>query len=145
MNVKALSSRLLAMAVLVLAAMATGPLQADDDALEVELNKLEPADDACRAYLVIKNGMDNAFTKLKLDLVMFDGDGVVARRLAVEAAPLAAEKTVLKVFSMSGLECDSLSRVLLNDVIACADPSGTRTDCVDRMKLSSKTDVDFIK
>lgn len=67
----------------------------------IELNKLEPQGDACRAYLVLKNGTTSAFETLKLDLVMFDADSVVARRLAVETALLPAGKTSLKVFATS--------------------------------------------
>ncbi|HBT41530.1 MAG TPA: Tat pathway signal sequence domain protein, partial [Rhodospirillaceae bacterium] len=62
----------------------------------VELNKLEAAGDACRAYLLLSNGTAAAFTSLKLDLVTFDGDGIVQRRVAVEAAPIGAGKTSLK-------------------------------------------------
>jgi len=35
---------------------------------------------ACRAYLVLENGTESAFKTLKLDLVMFDTDGVGADR-----------------------------------------------------------------
>ena len=63
-----------------------------DESLLVELNKLEPNEGDCRAYLVLENGSTSAFESLKLDVVVFDTDGIVAKRLAVEGGPAAARK-----------------------------------------------------
>ncbi len=115
------------------------------DTLGVELNKLEPRGEDCRAYLVFENTTDIAFSALKLDLVMFDTQGVVARRLAVDAAPLAAGKTSLKVFDMSGLGCDGVGRMLLNDMLACEGPDGPLADCLQTVNPSSRADVPFLK
>jgi len=114
-------------------------------AVRVELNKLEPRDGGCRAYLLLKNGTDSAFETLKLDLAMFDPDGVVSRRLAVEAAPLPAGKTSLKVFDVDGLSCTDIGSVLLNDVAACADGSGARDDCLGLVSVGARGSVEFIK
>ena len=116
-----------------------------DTAVSVELNKLEPNGEACRAYLVVKNDAGAAFETLKLDLVLFDTDGVVARRLAVETAPLPAGKTSLKVFDVAGLSCDGIGRVLLNDILACRDGSGERTDCAAFVTPTARGAVPFIK
>jgi len=121
------------------------PALAAEDGVSVELNKLEPSGEACRAYLVLENGAGSAFETLKLDLVMFDTDGVVAKRLAVETAPLPAEKTSLKVFDMEGLACETVGRVLLNDVMACADASGPREDCLGLVAPAARGPVEFIK
>jgi len=118
---------------------------AADGEVRVELNKLEPNGAACRAYLVLENGTGSAFKTLKLDLVMFDTDGVVAKRLAVETAPLPATKTSLKVFDMDGLACEAVGRVLLNDVMACADASGPRDDCLGLIAPAARGPVEFIK
>ncbi len=113
--------------------------------VQVELNKLEPNGKACRAYIVLENGTESAFETLKLDLVMFDADGVVAKRLAVETAPLPAGKTSLKVFGIDGLSCARVGRVLLNDVMACADASGTRDDCPALVVPVARGPVAFVK
>ncbi len=118
---------------------------AADGEVHVELNKLEPNGAACRAYLVLKNDAGAALETLKLDLVMFDTDGVVARRLAVETAPLPAGKTSLKVFDIDGLACEAVGRVLLNDVMACADASGPRDDCLGLVTPLARGPVAFIK
>ena len=124
---------------------ATAEAFAADGRVGVELNKLEPSGEACRAYLVLENGTDRGFETLKLDLVMFDTDGIVAKRLAVETAPLPAGKTSLKVFDIEGLACDRLGRLLLNDVMACADASGAREGCQALVSPSARSAMEFIK
>lgn len=124
------------------AAAATG---ADAAAITVELNKLEPANAGCRAYLVVRNGTDTALASLRLDLVMFGTDGVIARRLAVETAPLPAGKTAVRLFDMAGTDCADIARVLLNDVLACRDAAGDRPDCLAQVATSSRAAADFIR
>ena len=116
-----------------------------DESVLVELNKLEPNEGDCRAYLVMKNESASAFESLKLDVVVFDTDGIVAKRLAVEAAPLPRDKTSLKVFDIGGLPCDRVGRVLLNEVMTCADDAQERGDCLELMTTSSRAAIDFIK
>lgn len=118
---------------------------ADDSGVSVELNKLEPQDAACRAYFVLENRSPIAFSTLKLDLVMFDNDGIVTKRLAAELGPLPLEKTSLKVFDMEDLPCTGLGRLLLNDVTACEDESGPRADCLALLSASTRASVPFIK
>jgi len=115
------------------------------DSLTIQLNKLETEGDTCRAYIVLENRSDLSFEALRLDLVMFDVDGVIARRLAVDAAPLAAGRTSVRVFGISNLACDNIGRVLLNDVLNCADATGERADCMDRIAPDSIAGVPFIK
>lgn len=118
---------------------------ADDGGVSVELNKLETTGGACRAYLVLQNRSGRDFDSLKLDLVMFDRDGIVARRLAVEGAPLPAGKTGLRVFDMADQPCDGIGRVLLNDVLACGGDGGAWDDCLDLLQASSRTPAPFAK
>lgn len=128
-----------------LCALATAAWAQDKAPLAVELNKLEPQDDACRVYFVMQNGAGSAFDALKLDLVVFDTDGVIARRVAVEGAPLAVDKTAVKLFDLRDLACDKIGRILLNDVLACRDAGGDRNDCTALIKTSSRADVPFDK
>ncbi|MFD0987033.1 hypothetical protein [Methyloligella solikamskensis] len=123
-----------------------GEPAADEAAkLSMELNKVETQGSACRTYLVFKNETDSSFKTLKLDLVVFDTDGIVAKRLAVEAAPLAADKTSLKVFDIGDVTCDKVGQLLLNDVTACADQDGEIDECIAKLDLKSRGDVDFTK
>ena len=110
---------------------------ADQPALAVELNKLETFDKGCRAYVVVNNTSETAFQSVKLDLVLFQPDGVIARRFAVDLAPLKATKKTVKLFDIEGLACDKISSVLVNDVMECKTESGVQSDCLSKLGLSS--------
>lgn len=110
----------------------------------VELNKLEQVENACRAYLVTQNLTDSQFETLVLDVVMFDNKGIVAKRLAVDIAPLPADKTRLKVFDITGLTCKNIGQLLLNNVIECQDAERKRNDCLSLLRVTSRDDVPFI-
>ena len=96
--------------------------------IEVELNKLEPAGDACRAYLLLSNGTATAFTSLKLDLVT-----------------IGAGKTSLKVFDISGIQCPAIGRMLLNGVMSCKAAKAELADCLSLVSVSSRAAQPFIK
>ena len=114
--------------------------------VRVELNRLEPRGDACRTYLVLQNNSGAAYKSLKLDLFVFDTGGVVAQRLAVEAGPLPAKKTSVKLFDFPGITCERFGRVLLNDVLTCEQADGTtRDDCLGVIDTASKGSVPFGK
>lgn len=117
---------------------------APGDAVSVELNKLEAAGSDCQATVVATNGPQR-LASLKLDLVIFDAGGVVAKRIAAELGPLAARKTVVKTFAVKSLACTSISRVVLNDLMACTGPAGPVADCLDRLALTSRTPAVFTK
>ena len=117
-----------------------------DQPLEIELNRLESIDNGCRAYLVFRNPGEHNYASLKLDLVMFDVGGIISQRMVVEAAPLRPNKTTVKVFDLTGLKCDAVGRMLLNDVLSCtSDAKGEAGDCFDRIGLSSRAGVDFVR
>ncbi|WP_424812951.1 Tat pathway signal protein [Roseococcus sp. YIM B11640] len=116
------------------------PLQAQNAPapLRIELNRLEPRDNACRVWMVLNNSGGEALDPLRLDLVLFGKDGVVSRRLAVDA-PVPANRTVVRLFDVAGQSCDGLGSVLLNDVLACgSQEADARNACVARLTLASR-------
>jgi len=119
--------------------------QAQAPKVAIELNKLEPAGEACRAYLVLNNGSQIAFTSLNLDLVLFDKGGIIAKRLAVETAPLPAGKLSVKAFDVADLDCAQVGRVLLNDVIACDGSQESPEDCLALIEASAQGELSFVK
>lgn len=105
-----------------LAALAPAQTKAEEAPhLAIELNKLEAIDEgaACRVYLVFQNTTPQAFETLRLDLVVFGTDGVIAKRLSVDAAPLPASRKMVKLFDLAGLDCTQVGEVLLNGVATC--------------------------
>ena len=141
---------------LALALLAPTPLAAEEcpggvagcepgDVIRIELNRLEPAGDACRPNLVLVNGTDLTLSEFRLDMVMFDVDGIVADRLAVDASPLLPGNTNLIVFEVPSMLCDGIGRVLINAVIACAGGPEVPGACLAMIEPSSRTDVALFK
>ncbi|WP_238313024.1 Tat pathway signal protein [Methylobacterium organophilum] len=112
-------------------------------ALKIQLNRLEPAGEACRTYLVVDNGAGPALKSLKVDLFAFDTEGVAQKRLAVELGPIQDKKTVVRLFDFPGLACPKIGRVLLNDVLACEGGEASRESCLERIETDSKTSAAF--
>ena len=126
--------------------MATpAPAGAQTDALHIELNRLEDHGDGCRVHLVLRNASPRAYSSYRLDLVIFAADGVIARRLALETAPLRADKTMVKEFQLSDFSCGQVGRILLNDVTSCSSEAGDRDDCVTTTRVSSRASASFVK
>lgn len=121
-----------------------GAALAGEAGVVVELNKLEEADGACRAFLVIENGVGAAFETLALDLVVFDADGVIAERLAVDLAPLAAGKTSVKAFDIAGLDCADAGRFLMNRVLDCRGTGGAEGACAGPITPRGRGGLEFV-
>jgi hypothetical protein len=124
----------LAFGALLLVLPTAAPAQIEG-ALALELNKLEQVENACRAYLVIRNDTAADITSLDVDLVTFEPSGVIGSRFRIELAPVPATKTVVKSFDFEGVACDGVERVLLNDVVACTPHD--RAACLETVELSS--------
>ncbi len=129
-----------ALAVVTLAASTTSWAAAraqDATAVRVELNKLEPLDRSCRAYLVIDNAAPLDYDALKLDLFMFRTDGIIGRRFAVDLGPLKGAKRTVKLFDLAGTGCDDVGSFLINDVLECRVGGTAAADCLARLAPAS--------
>lgn len=113
--------------------------------LGIELNRLEQIDATCRVYLVFSNPSDTALETLQLELVLFDTDGYVQRRITLDASPIAEDKTTVKLFDLAETKCERVGRILINDVLEVAGPDGPLPKDVSQLELSSKLDVDLFK
>ncbi len=130
----ALMSALLAVA----GVLSVSSAQAADPApLSIQLNKLETYDKGCRAYVVVTNASDVGYQAMKLDLVLFQPDGVIARRFAIDLAPFRAAKKTVKLFDIEALACDKISSVLVNEAIECRGDAGPVAECLAKLSFSS--------
>jgi len=114
-------------------------------ATTLELNKLETYDKGCRAYMVVNNGSDATYQSYKLDLVLFQSDGVIGRRFALDLAPLKPQKKTVKLFELDGVSCDKIGSFLINEVMECKTDAGAQSDCLQKMTTSTLTNVQITK
>ncbi|WP_284247141.1 Tat pathway signal protein [Methylobacterium haplocladii] len=141
----AAAGSLFAVALAAPASAQDGRTAAAGSPLKLELNRLEPAGDNCRTYLLVDNGKGTALKSLKVDLFAFDTEGVAQKRLAVELGPVQEKKTVVRLFDFPGIACPKIGRVLLNDVLACEGGDSSRESCLERIETATKTSAEFAR
>lgn len=113
--------------------------------VSVELNKLETQQSSCRAFLVIDNQSEKSYDILKLDLVLFQTDGIIGRRFALDLAPIKGKKRSVKLFDLDGVKCESIGSFLINDIMECKSGGADENACLDRLALSTRSSVQLSK
>src|SRR5262245_16729292 len=113
--------------------MAVPIASAAEHNVRVELNAMENADPQCRMTFVIEN-KSAALDSLRLDLVVFNTESIVYRRLLTELGPVRSGRTIVKTFAIE-TKCAQIGALLVNDVSACAP--GEPAACMDGLALSS--------
>lgn len=141
------ASRQLGTSVLATSAMLlTGSVSATDaQRLAVELNALKPAGSSCQMALLFTNQLEADVQALSLELVVFDGKGIMDRVLRVKSSDLPAGKMRLMLFNLEDLECASVGSILVNDMTGCQGPGLSAQVCAEAVSASHKTSVPFIR
>jgi hypothetical protein len=119
--------------------------ESSGDGVSLELNKLEKSEKGCRAYVVVTNPTSTTYDAFKLDLVLFQTDGVIGRRLALDLSPVRPDKRTVKLFDLEGAKCEEIGSFLINDVLDCKTSAGPASDCLTRLKVKSLTKVEISK
>lgn len=111
--------------------------------LNIELNKSEQRGNDCRIYLYAQNNSKYAFNSLKLDLVIFNQNGIINKNMALNLAPLPATKKSVKAFDLKNTACKQIGSILINKVMQCGTNSNKLDNCLQLLSLSSKTNTRF--
>ena len=140
-------------ATLLLAAFAPPAAHAEEGPMvALELNKLEPVPGAagaapgCRAYIVVADPEGGPkVDAMRLDLVLFGTDGVIARRIALDVGPIQPGRTQVRPFDLRDLACETIGQILVNDTLICKIAGTDQADCLDRVKTSSRVSAKLAK
>ena len=120
--------------------------------LTLELNKLETVAAtnggaaSCRAYLVANDPEGGPkFEALRLDLVLFGTDGVISRRIALDIGPVQPGRMQVLPFDLRDVPCDGIGQILINNALICKVGGADQTDCLDRVKTTSRVSAKLIR
>ena len=114
--------------------------------LTVEINKFEPNDTGgCRAFFLFRNETGLTFEGFEMSLAIFDGSGVIDRLLSIDAAPLPAARTTLKLFEIPDIACTDISQILLHEIPSCKPQNADQMDCYSLLDLNSRTTATLVK
>jgi hypothetical protein len=127
------------------AVLAASPVAAAESGkITVELNDLQAAESGCRAVFVLKNDLGKALDKVTFRVVSFDGKGHASLFLSLDVGPLPVGKTRVMRFDLGDkVACSDVSRVVLDDVTACAGAGVAPGECLSAVALSSRASVPF--
>jgi hypothetical protein len=121
------------------------PLAAAEAELLIELNKLEDTDQGCRSLFVFDNATGHELNRFQVDLILFDQEGVYARQVMLDMAPLSQDKKIVAWFLLPDQQCDAIGSILVNDLPQCEDGAGAQLDCVKLLEVRSRTDTPLEK
>lgn len=117
-----------------------------EQTLTVELNKFEDIDTGgCRTFFLFRNKTGKSFDGFEMSLAILDGDGVIDRLLAIDAAPLPVARTTLKLFEIPDIACDNISEILLHELTSCQPQNEAEMDCFPLLRLDSKTPAPLVQ
>lgn len=122
------------------------PASAQDLTLTVEMNKFEDGDaGGCRAFFLFRNKTGRSFEGFEMSLAILDTQGVIDRLLTIDAAPLPAGRTTLKLFEIPEIQCAAISEVLLHAIETCKPQNEDPLDCFDIISLESRTPAPLVQ
>ena len=121
------------------------PRPAVAESLDLELNKIEDGPQGCLATVLIGNHLGQTLERFQLDLVLFNGKGVLSDRILIDLAPLPRNRTTIASFPLHGGGCAEVSRILLRDVPACRAQGDKNMDCLSTLAISRRTAISFGK
>ena len=126
--------------------MAPGVATAQDDRLTIELNKLEENDGSgCRAFFLFRNRTDLTLEAFEMSFAILNSDGIIDRLLSIDADPLPAARTTLKLFEIPQVACNDILEILLHELTVCKPQNADAIDCFPLLDLVSRAPAQLVK
>jgi hypothetical protein len=90
------------------------------------------------------NKMGTGLDKTALEIVIFDADNIVSQMLLLDFGRLPNDKTKIVEFDLS-LQCEQISRVLVNDIAECAgaEEQNLAEDCFNALRTLNRAEIEF--
>ena len=133
---------------LLLAALCATPTLAQEvepaAALALELNALTPSNTGCRVTFLATNRLGTELTRSAFEIALFGARGGLERLVSLDFKAMPEGKTRVLQFDIGELGCDKVSRVLINDVVACEGNGLDPKLCLAGLSTVSRLDgVEF--
>ena len=128
------------------ACLAAAPAVAQDaPAFALELNNAaDTAEGGCRLTYVAANRSGQALAAVSYQVAVFDIQGIVTDLLVLEFGGLTEGKTKVVQFDLGERACVNISRITVNEVVACTladDTSGHF--CMSLLETGSRSAIQF--
>lgn len=117
---------------------------AEGAGLMIELNALDPVEDACRISFLAENGHAVDIDAAVFEAVLFDRQGLVDRLTLFDFGALPSARPRVRQFVVPGLACAALGRLLVNGAQTCTGEGLPESACSINLQLRSRTDVEML-
>lgn len=132
-----------ALAGLLLATFGLGAAAAEDRTIAIELNDAADTGGTCRLAFVAVNRTGLVLEKTSYNVISFDAAGKVGQSIAFQFGKLPVGKTKVVKFDLAGRNCDSISRLLVNDASECVVDGKPSEICIDGLTTSTRAKIEF--
>ena len=113
-------------------------------AVVIELNTVKPNEAGCTLTFMVTNEHPRPIEKAVYETVLFDSAGQVDRLTLFDFGTLPAGRPRVRQFSVSGIACGELSRLLINGAHTCAAPDLADGACTAGLTLRTRTEIEVI-
>lgn len=132
------------MAILTSLVFANTAVAQETNAVSIELNTVKPSEGSCTLTFLVTNARDKPIEKAVYETVLFNTDGQVDRLTLFDFGTLPPDRPRVRQFTISGLACDGLSKVLINGAHTCEAPELSDNACESGLILRSRTEIEVI-
>jgi hypothetical protein len=80
-----------------------------------------------------------------MSLAILNSNGIIDRLLSIDAAPISAARTTLKLFEIPEIACGDISEILLHELASCKPQNADEMDCFPVLDLVSRTAAKLVK
>lgn len=117
---------------------AAGAGEALSDGVFLELNTVRSEGDTCTLTFQIINGHGSEISRLVYETVLFDSAGSVIRLTLFDFGQLPPGRPRVRQFSVPGMACEGLGRILINGAQSCETDGLDAGACEDGLTLGSR-------
>ncbi|WP_322895331.1 MULTISPECIES: hypothetical protein [unclassified Yoonia] len=120
-------------------AVATPAAAQDAGTITLDLNRLDPVEQACRLTFVADNTLAD-LSALSLETVLFDQDGRVAALTLFDFGEVPQSTRRVRQFDVAGQDCADIAQVLVNGVASCTGEALDKTICAQALRVTGSVE-----
>lgn len=105
----------------------------------IELNSQEQIGGNCQVSFVMKNSLSVLIQEFAFELVIFNQNQKISKLLLLKSGELPKGKTRVKIYGLKAMNCNNISRFLVNDIKECSGENLTPKLCLQALQLNSRT------
>lgn len=120
-------------------AVATSAAAQDDGEIALDLNRMDPVEDACRLTFVADNTLAD-LSALALETVLFDQDGRVVALTLFDFGEMPEGARRVRQFDVAGQGCADIAQVLINGVSSCTGEGLDTQVCAQALRVTGSVE-----